>query len=169
MYLYQNEQYETLPQRIRLPNGETRTSIHELSVSEREALGLIEYTDVTPEFDSYLQEFSGEITFDHENRTFIREVVNKNPAVIKQALINSIQSYLDIEAQAHFYDGILSLCSYATSANPKFGPEGQAGVIWRDACWAKGYEVLNDCEAGTREIPTVDELLAEMPAMEWPE
>lgn len=88
---------------------------------------------------------------------------------IKRTLINAIQSYLDKEAQAHFYDGILSLCSYATSTNPKFGPEGQAGVIWRDDCWSKGYEVLNACEAGTRPIPTVDELLAEMPVMVWPE
>jgi hypothetical protein len=87
---------------------------------------------------------------------------------IKQSLINAIQSYLDKEAQAHFYDGILSLCSYATSINTKFGPEGQAGVIWRDACWSVGYAVLADCEAGTRTIPTVEELMAEMPVMVWP-
>jgi hypothetical protein len=87
---------------------------------------------------------------------------------IKQSLINAIQSYLDKEAQAHFYDGILSLCSYATSTNLKFGPEGQAGVVWRDDCWSVGYAVLAECEAGTRAIPTVDELLAEMPVMVWP-
>ena len=87
---------------------------------------------------------------------------------IKQSLINAIQSYLDKEAQAHFYDGILSLCSYATSTNQKFGPEGQAGVVWRDACWSVGYAVLAECEAGTRTIPTVEELISEMPVMVWP-
>lgn len=88
---------------------------------------------------------------------------------IKQALVNAIQDYLDAEARMHSYDGILSLCSYATSENPKFGPEGKAGVIWRDACWAKGYETLAACEAGTMAIPTVDELLSQMPKMIWPE
>ena len=89
-------------------------------------------------------------------------------AHIKQQLINAIQSYLDAEAQAHFYDGILSLCSYATSVNPKFGPEGQAGVVWRDACWATGYAIMAEVEAQIRSIPTIEELLAEMPAMVWP-
>jgi hypothetical protein len=86
----------------------------------------------------------------------------------KQMLINCIQSYLDTEAQAHFYDGILSLCSYATSTNTKFGAEGQAGVIWRDACWTVGYAIMAEVEAQTRAIPTIAELLAEMPAMVWP-
>ena len=85
-----------------------------------------------------------------------------------QGLINAIQSYLDTEAQAHFYDGILSLCSYATSTNPKFGPEGQAGVVWRDACWTTGYAIMAEVESQTRPIPTIDGLLAEMPTMEWP-
>jgi hypothetical protein len=42
-------------------------------------------------------------------------------------------------------------------------------VVWRDACWTAGYTVLAECEAGTRAIPTVDELIAEMPSMVWPE
>lgn len=87
---------------------------------------------------------------------------------IKKRLVDAIQSYLDTEAKAHFYDGILSLCSYATSTNPKFGPEGQAGVIWRDACWLKGIAIMAEVESQTRSIPTIEELLAEMPAMVWP-
>jgi hypothetical protein len=94
--------------------------------------------------------------------------VPPTPEQIKRSLINAIQSYLDTEAQAHFYDGILSLCSYATSTNTKFGPEGQAGVVWRDACWATGYAIMAEVEAQTRTIPTIEELLAEMPAMVWP-
>lgn len=168
MYLYNNEQYESIPERIRLSDGSTRTSLHELSKEDQETLGLVEYTDTTPTYDSYLQELSGDITFDHDARTFVRQVVNKDPNNIKQGLINAIQSYLDTEAQAHFYDGILSLCSYATSVNPKFGPEGQAGVVWRDACWTAGYAIMAEVESLTRPIPTVAELLAEMPNMEWP-
>ena len=96
------------------------------------------------------------------------DIVYDDPDMIKNRLILAIQQFLDAESQAHFYDGILSLCSYATSVSPKFGPEGRSGVVWRDACWTKGYEILAECEAETRVIPTVDELLAEMPSMCWP-
>lgn len=86
-------------------------------------------------------------------------------ATMRQA----IQDHLDTKSKERLYDGILSLCTYATSTNPKFAAEGQAGVVWRDACWAKGYEIVAEVQAGTREIPTVDELLAELPVFVWPD
>lgn len=162
-------QYDFMPVKIRLADGSTRTSLHELNVGELNALGVYKYLDETPEYSSFTHHKSGNITFDHENRTFISDVVPYENDVIKRQLVDTIQRYLDNEAKIHYYDGILSLCSYATSINPKFGPEGQAGVIWRDACWSKGYEILNECESGIRPIPTPDELLSEMPSMAWPE
>lgn len=81
---------------------------------------------------------------------------------------NAVQNKLDDKARERNYDGILSLCTYVTSANPGFAAEGQAGVAWRDAAWAKCYEVLTAVGAGTRTQPTVAELLAELPAMDWP-
>ena len=86
----------------------------------------------------------------------------------KSRLTSAIQSMLDETARERGYDSILSLCTYATSPNKKFADEGQAGVSWRDEVWAKGFTILADVEGGERAIPTVDELLAELPAFVWP-
>jgi hypothetical protein len=80
----------------------------------------------------------------------------------------AVQAMLDAEAQTRNYDGIMSLCTYATSTNVTFVAEGQAGVNWRDAVWATCYQILSDVEAGNRNVPTIDELLAELPTISWP-
>ena len=79
-----------------------------------------------------------------------------------------VQARLDTFAKTRGYDGILSACSYATSTNPRFAAEGQYCVEARDATWAKCYEVLAAVEAGSRPMPTLDELLAELPVLTWP-
>lgn len=90
----------------------------------------------------------------------------------QQDIINSltiaVQAHLDNKARERNYDGILSMCTYVTSTNPKFAAEGQAGVEWRDDVWEYCYQVLRGCELGTRNIPTVDELISELPAFTWP-
>jgi hypothetical protein len=70
MYLYNNtEQYETLPERITLPDGMTRTSLHELPKASQEALGLVEYTIITPNYNPELQRTTTQYTFDHDAKT----------------------------------------------------------------------------------------------------
>ena len=78
-----------------------------------------------------------------------------------------VQSYLDTTAQTRGYDGILSLCTYATSSNATFAKEGQIGAIWRDAVWTKCYEILAEVQAGTREVPT--DIISELPVIDWGE
>lgn len=104
----------------------------------------------------------------NEPVTIIPEPIPPTPEEITAALINAVQRKLDSTARTRNYDGILSLCSYATSTDPVFAAEGQAGVEWRDACWRCTYQVQADVLAGLRAVPTPEELIAELPVMVWP-
>lgn len=88
-------------------------------------------------------------------------------AEIQRTLINAVQSHLDAAARAAGYDDIKSAVTYADEpAVPKFQQEGQRFRAWRSLVWAACYVMLDDVMAGTRAVPTVDELLAELPKME---
>ena len=69
-------EFETMPVKIRLADGMTRTSLDELSTAELNALGVYEYTDETPAYDPAVKLPTGNKTFDHEARTFVRELAD---------------------------------------------------------------------------------------------
>ena len=81
---------------------------------------------------------------------------------IQSALSSAVQRHLDTSAQARGYDDIVSACSYAGAANP-FQEESIGFLQWRAACWQHCYQVLAECQAGTRSVPSADELLGELP------
>lgn len=86
-------------------------------------------------------------------------------ARIQKQLTDAVQRVLDNKAQELNYDSCLSVCSYIDTGVPKFDAEGKAFRAWRSAVWAKGYEILAEVQAGQREIPTEEELLAELPEL----
>ena len=79
------------------------------------------------------------------------------------------QQRLDAFARTRAYDGILSAATYATSAVPKFAAEGQYAVQARDASWAACYQIMADVQAGLRAMPSVEQVLSELPTLEWPQ
>jgi len=92
----------------------------------------------------------------------------KTPEQIIAEFAAKVQARLDAFARTRGYDGILSVCTYATSTNSKFATEGQYCVQARDATWETCYEVLNAVQSGQRPVPTWEELEAELPVLQWP-
>ena len=86
---------------------------------------------------------------------------------IKESFISVIQNLLDSKAKERNYDNIVSACSYAGYPNI-FRAEGEAYGTWRALCWQTGYQILADVEIGTRAMPTVEEVLVEMPELVLP-
>ena len=90
-------------------------------------------------------------------------------ATVQAALTDAIQRHLDKVAQERLYDGILSLCTYAGDPDPILNAEGMAGKIFRSACWKKSSEIMANVKAGFRTIPTVSQLISELPEFTWPD
>lgn len=80
---------------------------------------------------------------------------------------DAIQKTLDDAARAKNYDDIVSACSYAGYPNV-FQAEAIAFGQWRANVWAYGYGELDKVIAGTRPVPTIAEIIAELPALVLP-
>lgn len=92
----------------------------------------------------------------------------KTPEQIKMEIVDAVQQRLDAFAQTRNYDGILSACTYASSTVPKFAAEGQYAVNARDATWATCYQIMSAVMEGKRPMPTVEQVLSELPLLSWP-
>lgn len=86
---------------------------------------------------------------------------------IRKQLTDAVQLHLDDTVAKRGYDNIHTACTYFNSTDEVFAAEGKACVAWRDSVWRKCYDLLAEVMAGTRDIPTEEELLAELPVLEW--
>ena len=90
-------------------------------------------------------------------------------AEIQTELTRSVQEHLDSKAQERNYDNIHTACTYINSSDSVFASEAYALLLWRDKVWRECYYILDDVKAGRRPIPSVSELLAELPVFSWPD
>lgn len=96
------------------------------------------------------------------------DTVQPPPPDIEGDVIKLVQQKLDQFAQTRGYDSILSACTYATSKVPKFQLEGQYCVDMRDQYWSRCYEILADVKSGVRQTPAVEQVMSELPLLQWP-
>ncbi|WP_418137231.1 hypothetical protein [Agrobacterium sp. El2ro-1b] len=80
----------------------------------------------------------------------------------------AIQNLVDGTArERQFRDGV-TLASYIGSTKPKWAAEAQAFVAWRDNVWSYAYGELAKVQTGRRQQPTVEQFLAEIAPIAWP-
>lgn len=92
----------------------------------------------------------------------------ENQEQIIKRLAAAVQRHMDSAAQAQGYDSIMSLCSYLGSSVTEWAAEAYAGAQWRDDVWSACKVIMDDTIARKRPVPTEEELIAELPALEWP-
>lgn len=114
---------------------------------------------------------TGDERFEDDGRQQVFDVLDApapEPSVLVEMFRAAIQAHLDAAAQSKRYENGNSLATYVNSTNVQWSAEAEAFVAWRDAVWVYAYAELDKVLGGLREIPTVDDFLAELPAMEWP-
>lgn len=132
-------------------------------VSSGEVLGVTAFYERHPTV-AFARPLTDDVLAGYDARIYVPPPAPITIADVQQA----VQDRLDTWAQERHYDGILSVCTYAGSAVPKFAAEGAAAVTARDATWSACYALLAEVEGGTRPMPaTVDDVMALLPALTW--
>lgn len=123
-----------------------------------------------PQSDEQVLSTDKKIIYGHDGRLYIDgEEPAPSPEILQDVFVQAIQAHLDTFARTRNYDGIMSAATYATSTVRKFSVEGQYAVEARDLTWAKSYEILDAVLTGRRPMPTIEEVLSELPPLAWPE
>lgn len=97
------------------------------------------------------------------------EVMVQKINTFKETVKARAQQRLDDFARTREYDGILSLCTYATDPDPSLAAEGQYGVTVRSATWKKLYQIMEEVLTNQRPMPnSFEDLEPDLPVLEWP-
>lgn len=88
-------------------------------------------------------------------------------AMIEATFTAALEAHYDNVAQSRRYDNRLTCALRAGYPGP-FQPEGSTFAVWMDNCNAYAYQQLGVVKSGQRPMPTVEELIAELPSIVWP-
>ena len=92
-------------------------------------------------------------------------------ALLNGALVatytKALETLYDQQAQAKRYDNRLTFAFRAGYAGP-YQAEALAFATWMDACNVYGYTQMARVIAAERALPTIEEFIAELPALVYP-
>lgn len=101
-------------------------------------------------------------------RTIVEnQVVVRTQEEILKEYEDAVQAYLDQIAQSRDYDNTYTCLSYLNSTNETWKTESNIFNAWRDQVWEKCHEILNKVLNSEITQPTIDELINQLPKIEW--
>lgn len=102
-------------------------------------------------------------------------------AVQQDVLMNAVQARMDTFAATRGYDNLDSMSKYLNAVPPSGASDAEAALIAKfrmeaefmqgvvSLTWARCYVIMNTVMAGERPAPSLEELLAELPELKWPD
>ncbi len=106
-----------------------------------------------------------EQVFGYDDKPVEVETAPKTQEQIIKSFVTVVQDFMDSKAQELNYDSIFTAITYENDTNIKFAKEAEAFKAWRSKVWTTCYAVLDEVLAGTRAIPTKEELFALLPEL----
>ena len=87
---------------------------------------------------------------------------------IQKQLTDGVQNWMDTKVRERNYDNVHTCVgTYLYSPVDKFRTEAEHVKDWVSYVWAKCYEILAQVKNGEREIPTLEEVINELPILDW--
>lgn len=91
-----------------------------------------------------------------------------HPELLQKRYEAFVEQYMDSIVQERNYNSVEScIGKYLFSPNAKFKAEAEAVNQWNSACWDKCNEIFNKVNAGEIPLPSYDEVISELPTLEW--
>lgn len=87
---------------------------------------------------------------------------------IQEQLERGIEAWMNTVVAERDYDSIdTCIARYTDSPNPKYAQEAKAVKDWNTLVWDKCWDILKEVKEGKRAIPTLEEVIAELPVLVW--
>ena len=87
---------------------------------------------------------------------------------IQTQLEQGIEAWMNtVVAERHYNSIDTCIARYTDSPNSKYAQEAKAVKDWNTAVWDKYWGILAEVKADTRPIPTLEEVIAELPKLVW--
>lgn len=93
----------------------------------------------------------------------------KTDAEVIKEIQDLVQTYIDNVAKEKNYDNGFALANYSESTNEKFKNEALKFIPFRDQCWDKCYEILEQYQTGQIDRPEPEDIFEYLPIFRWPD
>ena|GEM_PF-712246 len=87
-------------------------------------------------------------------------------AELQSYFMSELQKYMDKKADTYGFDNVFNAASYSNSKVEKFKNDAETILDWRDSVWDNAYSIMEKVLTGQRPIPTLEELINELPQLE---